>query len=298
MLKRLQEIGLLCALKKVKHTLFPAPDVKNIAARNGAYEYLLRYAYAATKGSNQETKPQPARKVIWTCWLQGLESAPDVVKKCIASMRQYANGYEVIVIDAKNVSEYVQLPDYIKDKYARGIIPHAHYSDLIRLELLRKFGGVWIDSTILLTDTLPHYITDADLFVFRSYKIGQSQIYNPFLAARPDNPVINSLLNLLLEYWKHENKLVSYSIFHLFFTMAVESSEENRILWEKVPYSYGSQMFYLQSRLGRPYNEDAYRLAIRLSSIHKLTYKPELCGGDPYQKGTFYDVLINGNKPC
>ena len=297
MLKRLRQIGIACALKKLKHVLFPASDAKNIAARHGAYEYLQRYAYAATTGIHQEIEPQPARKVIWTCWLQGLENAPDVVKKCIASMQQYSNGYEVIVIDKKNVSNYVQLPVYINDKYAKGIIPHAHYSDLIRLELLRKFGGVWVDSTILLTDKLPQYILDADLFVFRGYMMGKSCIYNPFLAAKPNNLLIISMLNLLLEYWRKENKLVSYSIFHLFFTIAIEASPINKDLWEKVPYSYGSQMFYLQSRLGRPYNEQAYQLATQLSSIHKLTYKPELCGGDPFQKGTFYDVLINGNKP-
>lgn len=293
MLSRLHQIGLLCALKKLKHILFLDIDAKNIAARNGAYDYLLKYAYAVNANNKEEKAISPTRKIIWTCWLQGEENAPTIVKKCIDSMRHYANGYEVVVVDLKNMSQYVELPEYIQEKYAKGIIPHAHFSDLIRLALLLKYGGVWIDSTILLTDTLPQYITSADLFVFRSYNVGHACIYNPFLAAKPNNPILQSLLNLLSEYWKNEDKLVSYSIFHLFFTMAIEASDENKLIWGKVPLSYGSQMFYLQSRLGQPYNEDAFRLATHLSSIHKLTYKPELCGGDPYQKGTLYDVLIN-----
>ena len=297
MLNRIQQIGVVCALKKLKHTLFPASDAKNICARNGAFEYLQRYAYAA-KNKSKETQIKPGRKVIWTCWLQGIENAPKLVQKCVASMRQYSNGYDVIVIDNESVSNYVQLPDYIQAKYAKGIIPHAHYSDIIRLFLLQKYGGVWIDSTILLTGTLPDYITDAELFVFRGYRVGQTFIYNPFLAAQPNHPIIHSLLNLLLEYWKKENKLVSYSIFHLCFTMAVEASNENRALWEQVPFSYGSQMFYLQPQLGKPYSEQAYQLATQLSSIHKLTYKFEQFGIDINKKGTFYDVLINGNKPC
>ena len=295
MLNRLKQIGITCALKKLKHTLSPSADAKNICARNGAYEYLQRYAYAA-KSETEETCVKADRKIIWTCWLQGIENAPKLVQKCVASMRQYSNGYDVIVIDNENVSNYVQLPDYIKEKYAKGIIPHAHYSDIIRLCLLQKYGGVWIDSTILLTGTLPSYITDAELFVFRGDRVGQTFIYNPFLAAQPNHPIINSLLNLLLEYWKKENKLVSYSIFHLFFTMAVEVSKENRILWEQVPFSYGSQMFYLQPQLGKPYREKAYQLATQLSSIHKLTYKFEQFGIDINKKGTFYDVLINQSK--
>ncbi len=292
MLNRLKQIGITCALKKLKHTLCPASDAMNICARNGAYDYLKRYAYAANI-LMEDTGIKPCRKVIWTCWLQGIENAPKLVQKCVSSMRQHSNGYEVIVIDNRNVSNYVQLPDFIRDKYAKGIIPHAHYSDIIRLFLLQKYGGVWIDSTTLLTGTLPSYITEADLFVFRDYKIGQVFIYNPFLASHPNHSIINSLLNLLLEYWKKENKLVSYSIFHLFFTMAVESSEENRILWEQVPFSYGSQMFYLQPQLGKPYSEKAYQLATQLSSIHKLTYKFDEFGIDITKKGTFYDVLIN-----
>ena len=297
MLNRLKQIGFVCTIKKLKHTLCPASDAKNICARNGAYEYLMRYAYAA-KNKAEGTGVKPGRKVIWTCWLQGIENAPKLVQKCVASMRQYSNGYDVVVIDNKNVSDYVQVPEYINEKYAKGIIPHAHYSDLIRLLLLQKYGGVWIDSTILLTNILPKYITDAELFVFRGDRVGQTFIYNPFLAAQPNHPIINSLLNLLLEYWKKENKLVSYSIFHLFFTIAVEVSDENRALWEQVPFSYGSQMFYLQPQLGKPYNEQAYQLATQLSSIHKLTYKFEQFGIDIQKKGTFYDVLINGNQSC
>lgn len=297
MIQRLRQIGFVCALKKLKHTLLPASDAKNICARNGAYDYLQLYSYA-TNIKIEEVSVESGRKVIWTCWLQGIENAPKLVQRCIDSMRQFANGYEVIVIDNENLSQYVQLPEYIKEKYAKGIIPHAHYSDIIRLFLLQKYGGVWIDSTILLTDKLPKYITDAELFVFRGYRVGHIFIYNPFLAAKPNNVLIGSMLSLLLEYWKNEDRLVSYSIFHLFFTIAVECREENRIVWEHVPFSYGSQMFYLLPQLGKQFNNEAYQLAVQLSSIHKLTHKFKQDGIDTSQKGTFYDVLINGNKPC
>lgn len=297
MLKRIRQIGIACALKKLKHVIFMDADTRNLCALNGAYEYLLRYKNALQTDIVEYT-PQPAQKIIWTCWLQGLENAPELVKRCIESMRHYANGYKVEVIDLNNVSQFVQFPDFVVSKYKAGIIPHAHFSDVIRLALLEKYGGVWIDSTILMTDVLPNYIIDADMFVFRGSGSGHARIYNPFLAAKPHHPIIQSMLQLLYAYWKKENKLVSYSIFHLFFSIAIEQSRLNQSLWKKVPNVSGTQMFYFQSRLGEPFDKTAYELATSISSIHKLSYKYEELGIDINKKGTFYDVLINGKEPC
>lgn len=295
-LNRLSQIGIACALKKLKHAIFMDADTRNLCALNGAYEYLLRYKNAL-QTDIVEYKPQPAQKIIWTCWLQGLENAPILVKRCIESMRQYANGYRVEIIDLNNVSQFVQLPDFVISKYKAGIIPYAHFSDMIRLELLEQYGGVWIDSTIFMTDVLPNYIVDADLLIFRGFGVGHVSIYNPFLAAKPHHPIIQSMLQLLYAYWEKENKLVSYSIFHLFFSIAIAQSRLNQSLWNEVPNVSGTQMFYFQSRLGEPFDRKAYELATSISSLHKLTYKYKELGIDISKKGTFYDVLINGNKP-
>lgn len=60
--------------------------------------------------------------VIWWCWLQGLESAPPIVKAC-----------------------------YILDKWKAGIISNTHFSDILCLELLTSRGGIWVDATVFVT---------------------------------------------------------------------------------------------------------------------------------------------------
>ena len=37
------------------------------------------------------------------------------------------------------------------EKWEKGRIPAAMFSDLLRVELLIKYGGTWIDSTVLCT---------------------------------------------------------------------------------------------------------------------------------------------------
>lgn len=49
-------------------------------------------------------------KQIWTLWWTGEDSAPEIVKCCLNSLRENANGYEVTVLDSKTYSQYVKLP--------------------------------------------------------------------------------------------------------------------------------------------------------------------------------------------
>ena len=295
-LQRTRQIGIVAMWHKFKQWLKPNAEVQDICARYGAYEYLLRYKYACKSNPNSELSPKA--KIIWTCWWQGEEKAPLLVKRCISSMRKYAGDNEVVVIDENNLQDYVSLPTYICEKHDKGIIKHTQFADIIRLALLQKYGGTWIDATILLTDVLPEYIQNADIFCFSTERRGAIKVESPFISACANHPVINDVLSLHYEYWAHENKLISYSIIHLFFTIAFEASEANRKSLENMPFVYWYKMDYLIQLLSKPYSAESYKLVTQLSSIHKLTYKFEQYGIDINRTGTFYDVLINRAEPC
>ena len=50
--------------------------------------------------------------------------------------------------DVKNLDKYIHLPNYILEKYKQGIITKPHFSDIIWIELLIKYGGTWVDASI------------------------------------------------------------------------------------------------------------------------------------------------------
>ena len=91
------------------------------------------------------------RDTIWWCWLQGLDQAPEIVRRCYDSLGKL--GREIIILEDSNIAEYVQLPECITEKYHKGIISRTHYTDLIRLELLTVMGGTWIDATTWISGT-------------------------------------------------------------------------------------------------------------------------------------------------
>lgn len=289
--------GVAGLFKKLKRRFIIAnKHVNSEIAILGTYDYLQKYNYVKKYEHagmpSDYTNPYPGR--IWVCWLQGLDNAPLLVQKCVESIRQYSGKYEVVVLDKENIYKYVKLPEYINEKYDKGIIPAAHYADVVRVSLLKRYGGVWIDSTTLLLDELPAYIWENQLFCYKVAPDTKVYASNWFIASYAYHPVIVLLEAYLYEYWRREKRLVSYSIFHLFFSMAVDANEQNCETWKSVPAFPDENCKLLQSELFDPFNAERLEQIKQLSPVQKLSYKfSEECFE---QKGTMYEKIVARNS--
>lgn len=286
----IKKCGLKCTWYKIKNTyFFPDKAVQSISARNGSYEYVKRYAYAATASADRMTKGE---KTIWVCWFQGFEQAPLLVKRCLASIHKYASAYRVVELTDVNLRDYVQLPDYIWEKYAKGVISKTHMSDMVRFALLSEKGGIWIDSTTLLTGFLPTYITDAPLFVYHSDQFGSSLLSVNFISSCAHHPLVEDTFLLLLEYWRHENRTVDYNTTALMWTIATRKNEINSKLWREVLFVPTGLKEILFNTLSKPFSKEKWEQIQSLSPVHKLTYKFQEFGIDTNAPGTFYHQLF------
>ncbi len=213
--------------------------------------------------------------IVWVCWLQGRDAAPALVKSCISSLERNLPGRDIRVLDEEGIGRYVRFPEHIERKWGKGLIPPAAYSDLLRLELLIKYGGTWIDSTVFCSgpDYPPEYL-DAGLFMFqfaRAEDRRYSGISNWFItSSRPGNPVLMVLRDMLYRYWEDFDCFVYFFVFHLFFSMIVE--REPRIA-EDMPYGYSPACHFLQRHLGDAFNEADWRELTSKVAFHKLTYR-------------------------
>lgn len=129
-------------------------------------------------------------KKIWFLWYQGLSEAPLVVKKCYESWQQYNPDWEVIFLDENNLTDYIT-PALPKEKLCQ--LSKTLQSDLIRVELLSKYGGVWADATSLCRVPLDGWLeeyTQAGLFAFIYKTRSHGWIFSWFLATEQSNPII------------------------------------------------------------------------------------------------------------
>lgn len=105
---------------------------------------------------------------IWVCWWTGEETAPALVKQCIASIRSHAGEHPVHLITRENFGTYLDIPDYILDKVQSGQMCIANFSDYLRFSLLAQYGGLWLDATIFCAAPLPEDLFRAPLFTCKS----------------------------------------------------------------------------------------------------------------------------------
>ena len=211
--------------------------------------------------------------IIWFCWLQGLENAPEIVKVCFTSLQKYLSDREIKVIDANNWMEFVELPDYILERWEKKQIPPANFSDLLRLELLIRYGGTWIDATVLCTGSehTREYL-DADLFLFQYTRPGSNEwggVGNWFITACTNNDVLMVLRDMLYAYWKDYDCTLDYYIFHLFFTMLRDVYPEEI---SAMPYGFAKRHIALAKHWGERFEQDKWDSLISKVNFHKLTY--------------------------
>lgn len=211
---------------------------------------------------------------IWVYWKQGIENAPEIVKHCINSQKHIFKE-KFILLTNDNIDQYIKVPACYIKKVKNGKMSSAAFSDILRFALLEHYGGTWIDATVLLTGNVPKYVLETPFFVFHESlgEINTPAEYCSWLVhSEAHNIVTKEILNLLCAYWNKESYVREYLLVYLFTKMALDRHPEIR---DNMPYASAEYSRLLMYQLENTYNEIEYKHILKLTNIHKLTYKLE-----------------------
>ena len=231
---------------------------------------------------------------IWICWFQGLENAPELVKACYNSVLKNYKDKEIIVLTEENYEQYVDIPEYILKKWKKGYITFAHFSDILRIELLSKYGGLWLDSTIFTTKRSELVFNEnIELFVYKQVDLDRK---NPLsivasswlMYSNKNNNIINLTKKLLHEYWKNYNHIINYNLIHLFFTLSTEVYKDE---WDKVPTFNNISPHILQFELNDNFEEVRFNQIRGMSDFHKLNWRIK-----SENKNSYYNYIVDNYK--
>ncbi|MTD10592.1 hypothetical protein GIX10_03875 [Acinetobacter sp. YIM 103518] len=141
------------------------------------------------KGFNKVEIP----KIVWMYWHE--KEMPKLILMCVNRIREINPNYTVILLNDENIENFVDgLNDFVFPEI-------QHKSDYIRLYLLKKYGGVWMDASILNFSSIDVFIKElednyAGFFLFFNEKRTVDSAYpiveNWFIASEKNNTFVCS----------------------------------------------------------------------------------------------------------
>ena len=170
------------------------------------------------------TDPNPSQKKskltdnIYVMWWQGLEKAPKLVQNNIKRMQDIFGKENVYIINQKNWKKYCSISDNIIHKFESGKISITALSDIIRFNLLRNTGGLWIDSTVILNGNCKGLISDYNDNNFFSisnqdkdyHYISKSRWTAWMIGGKPSYSLFEFATKFYELYFKRHNFLIDY----------------------------------------------------------------------------------------
>ncbi|HEX8671696.1 MAG TPA: capsular polysaccharide synthesis protein, partial [Longimicrobium sp.] len=228
---------------------------------------------------------------VWIYWEQGWDQAPPLVAACRRSWAERNPDAEVVALDARTVLQWVD---------PESLFPHremslTHRSNLIRLNLLARHGGVWVDGTAFcatpLADWLPA-VAQTGFFTFS--RPGPDRLLSSwFLAAEPGHPLVLGWLARAERYWSLVEKADFYHWLHYLFADMCRDDRELRRHWRAVPRVSADGPHEVQFfALGRG-NRDRVMETVRSNRVpvHKLSWR---LGFPAPGQGTPLALLVHG----
>jgi hypothetical protein len=216
-------------------------------------------------------------KVIWTLWLQGWDEVPDIVQACLNTWEENNPDWTINKISLANIYDYLDDSILLSSMSGKNVQPEA-LSDVIRIALLERYGGVWVDSTVYCLKPLDTWLFEklgSGFFAFEKPS-SERMLASWFLAAYSDNYIVKEWQRRVGEYWAHRTKRHHYFWFHDLFKEAYKADPYIRACWDSTPKisDRGPHYYSPYKKLSAPMSSsDHLLLKSQLSPVQKFIQK-------------------------
>lgn len=160
-------------------------------------------------------------KKIWVIWDKPEELTTELVKLCYKSMRKMAPDYQFIQVNLINYKNYVD-DERVISIIDNKNIPINYKSDLLRLYLVNKYGGIYIDSSSLVLDNFD-WVQEifermtSDIIMFKNPHHTQDQnkpvLESWFIASKPNQDFLRITMDIFIEILSSKDIKRSFNAF-------------------------------------------------------------------------------------
>lgn len=134
-------------------------------------------------------------KIIHYCWLSG-DPYPPKIQKCIDSWKKYMPDYEFVCWDMNRFD--VTSVKFVEEACMKR--KWAFAADYIRLYALYNYGGIYLDSDVLVFKRLDEYLdnhgfSSVESYFYKEGDVDDFKIDAAMIASEKNNPFIKDCLD-------------------------------------------------------------------------------------------------------
>lgn len=246
-----------------------------------------------------KNNPLPITKEtpIWVCWWQGEDQMPEMIRQCYKIMQKNSNGHPVILITENNYTEYIELPQIIKDRVKNHNITFTFLSDIIRMSLLAKHGGIWIDATYWVTK--PISINDIEFFSIRQDRFKGQGGFCDFrwtchcIGAGSPYYIFSFIKDCFIQHLTLHKTNVIYLLIDYVINLAYEEFEDFKDIIDNLP-NHEPHIYIMPWLFNQKYNDEKLKEILETTPLLKLTLKWEkpFVRKTPEGEDTYYNYFI------
>lgn len=269
-------------------------SIKKFLLRN----VLLNNKYVIKENNLFKNSTVIKNNTIWIMWWQGYnDTTPKLVKKCIENIKKLNPKHKVIVLTKYNVKNYVHLNRNIISNFEKGNISITHLSDIIRVNLLYLYGGVWIDSTVFSVKSIPEEVFRKDFYTIKTGKYTNEPSHGRWTTFFMETSQGSLLMKFLVEcfdhYFETYNIFLDYILFDYFINIGCDINSAIRKMIDDVPVN-NPDVFKLRKHLLDP--AGSFNLKNKKTYLYKLSYKDKLMQTSINGKKNVYSELFIKEK--
>lgn len=258
------------------------------------YEYLSKfinkYDLLSICNNIQIDRGSENNGPLWICWWQGENNMPPIVKFCWQKIKKNIRNREIILVNKNNYFEYISLPNHILKKFDEGIISITHLSDIIRFSLLYKYGGVWLDATILINEECNNIISKTFFTISvpdNGAYISKGRWCGFAIGGKKENPFFKFMVESFSAYWEKHDKLVDYYLIDYLIAICYDKNETIKAMFEEYSF-YTEELYYLQRQFAEKIHSEHIH-KIKEIPISKLTWK----NSEEYITECLHNYIVN-----
>lgn len=197
-------------------------SMKSIVFRNQILIQWLTLRYKTLIEKYQEKNKQnnilnTVACPIWIFWWQGEENMPDIIKICYKSKLRCAGKHPVILLTRDNLQEYIDFPEYVWNQFENGQLRIQHLADMVRVQLIQKYGGIWLDASVYCNDYIPEEFFEMEIFSLSGKKderyVSECRWTTWAIGGQKNNILCAFLNEFFLEYCKSGKPFIDYYMF-------------------------------------------------------------------------------------